>query len=497
MKYSSTSVLLVILILIIQQSSLAQDCHCTISEVENNSVIPCTLVIGETVTVTNATELREAIIQANANGGSMTILLEDGTYPIASTSWYPYITASDMVFRSASGNRDAVILTGTGMKDVSPGTEMGIYCVGTNITIADLTIREIGNHGIATHGDSMFVHNVRIQNTYEQMLKGTAAEDGADYGIVQCSMFEYPDGIGPQYYIGGLDIHQGDHWIVRDNVFKNIISPSQFVAEHAIHFWNNSSDNTVERNHIINCDRGIGFGLGSSPSEGGIIRNNMIYNDGSGLFHDVGIGLETSPNTKVYNNTIWIEYPNAIEYRFAETNNCEIVNNLTNKLIRSRDGGQAALMSNYTNANPVWFEDLASGNLRLPNEIPEVTDQGTSLKEDVSADIDKVSRPQGAAYDIGASEYVFPSHTREPKHAAEVSVFPNPAINALTIQADLTIPVDLVICNSMGIPVASFLQLDISNGYVLDVSTWIPGFYFGHLRNSHHNYEVRKIFITH
>jgi len=89
----------------------AQNCSCTIAQVESNTVTPCDVIIGEVITVSSVQELRNAVIQAN-DGGNLTVLIEDGIYPIASTSWYPYITGNNLVFRSASGNRDAVILTG-------------------------------------------------------------------------------------------------------------------------------------------------------------------------------------------------------------------------------------------------------------------------------------------------------------------------------------------------------------------------------------------------
>ncbi len=405
MKKNNTLSYFLLLLLVITASVSSQDCGCSISQVESNTVNACEINMGTVLTVANSTELRNAINQANASGGNTTILIEDGTYQIASTTWYPYITANNVVIRSLSGNRDNVILTGTGMKSVNPDTEIVISAVGNNISLMDLTIKEVGNHGIMANGDHLFVHNVRIQETYEQMLKGNSSGDGADDARVQCSLFEYTAGVGPQWYIGGLDIHDGDNWIVNDNVFKNIASPSVTVAEHAIHFWNSSSNNTVERNMIINSDRGIGFGLGSSPSEGGIIRNNMIYNDGTGAFDDVGIGLETSPNTKVYNNSIFIAYNNAIEYRFPETTNVEIYNNLTNQSITSRNSAQATLATNYTSAIENWFVNPSTGNLRLDSQNPNVVDQGTYLDE-VLMDIDKTPRTITGDHDIGAFEFV-------------------------------------------------------------------------------------------
>lgn len=497
MKYALHIAITFLLFLVNTATLQAQDCDCNIMEVENNTVTPCDLVIGTTITVSSAAAFNNAINQANNNGGNLTILITDGTYQVASTSSYPYLTASNVVIRSLSGNRDAVVLTGNGMVDVAPETENGIFCVGDNITIADLTIRDVGNHGIAVSGDNLYVHNVKIQNTFEQMIKGVSAGDGSDNSVVQCSLFEYTAGVGPQFYIGGLDIHEGDNWIVSDNVFKNIASPSGSVAEHAVHFWDFSSNNTVERNSIINCDRGIGFGLGSSPNEGGIIRNNMIYNDGTGTFDDVGIGLETSPNTKVYNNTIYIEYPNAIEYRFAATTNVDIANNLTNNAIQSRNGGQATLTTNYTNAEASWFENLSAGNLRTPSEIATVTDQGTNLPSDVMMDIDKTSRPQGTTNDIGAFEYQYPLSLNEfGINTPRITIFPNPTSNSFNIKADSNSAFSITIYNLLGQYIDAYEHQDLSSEMSINVEHWKSGVYFCLITDAKNYKETVKLIVS-
>ncbi len=115
------------LVLFINLPLSAQNCNCTLDQVLQNTVNPCTKTIGSVVNVTTTTELKNAINQANSSGGNSTILIADGSYQIASASWYPYITANNLVIRSQSGNRDNVILYGSGNASVSPDTEIGIY----------------------------------------------------------------------------------------------------------------------------------------------------------------------------------------------------------------------------------------------------------------------------------------------------------------------------------------------------------------------------------
>jgi hypothetical protein len=107
----------------------------------------------------------------------------------------------------------------------------------------------------------------------------------------------------------------------------------------------------------------------------------------------------------VYNNSIYTEnYQNSIEYRFSATHGVEIINNLTNKFIVSRDGGTSSLLDNFTHALENWFVDATGGDLHLVSKIPVVVDQAGSLSG-VSDDFDGDARPIGLAPDIGADEY--------------------------------------------------------------------------------------------
>jgi hypothetical protein len=285
---------------------------------------------------------------------------------------------------------------------------------GSNFTVENVTLRRVANHAVQIHGEMNvnfpIIRNVHIQDTYEQMIKvsydASQPGNGSQNGLVERCLFEYTAGIGPQYYIGGVDAHNATNWIIRDNEFRYIRSPSEGLAEHAIHFWSNSQNTLVERNLIINCDRGIGFGLGDRGHIGGIIRNNMIYHDTSEGFADVAIALESTTDAQVYNNTIYMEngYPNAIEYRFAATTGLTIINNLTNKAITARDGASAATSANIIDAVASWFVNPSSGDLHLSYAVPSVVDQGQAING-LTDDFDKTIRPQGPGYDIGADEY--------------------------------------------------------------------------------------------
>lgn len=300
---------------------------------------------AETHTVSSINELTAALTAARAGD---IILLEDGTYRLRK-GWALQIGAAGLTLRGKSGNREKVVIEGRGMH---ADGHHGFFVRAGGVAIADLTIRNVRNHCVqsAPGIDRLHIKNCVFRDAGEQMLKVPTGpeKNPSEYGVVEGCLFEYAAGIGPRAYIGGIDVHNGKNWVVRDNVFKFIRSPGGTIAEHAIHFWADSTDTLVERNLIVNCDRGIGFGMGNKGHKGGIIRNNKISHDGSAGFNDVGISLESSPGTQVLKNIIVLshDYPNAIEVRFPSSIDVLIAGNLTNKTIALRDGATAVLEGN-------------------------------------------------------------------------------------------------------------------------------------------------------
>ena len=362
------------------------------------------------VTVRTASELMNAVSSANSAGGNRIINVADGTYTLTDTL---YVNASNITVQGESAKREAVIIQGDAM---SSNARVGslFRVAGSNFKLQDVTLQRAGWHTIQIVGeanaDSPTIRNCILRDAYQQLVKVSNDPSNptvvSDNGLVENCLFEYTAGIGPQYYIGGIDAHSARGWTVRNNVFRDIASPNSSVAEFAIHFWDKSANNLVERNQIIDCDRGIGFGLQDKPNDGGIIRNNMIYHSANGdPFADAGIALADSPNSQVYNNTIYQEHSFqwALEYRFAATTSTLIVNNLTNKPVMARDGATGTAGNNVANAASSLFTQVSSGNLHLVKSSSGVTDAGRTVSG-LTNDFDGNARPQGSGIDIGADE---------------------------------------------------------------------------------------------
>ncbi|MFC3094612.1 right-handed parallel beta-helix repeat-containing protein [Alteromonas sediminis] len=305
--------------------------------------------------VSSESELYKALVTANHNQVRDSIEVTAGVYELDKRLQF---TEANTKLVSASGIANDVILRGKGMRP-SATTEVLLDIAAKNISVSGITLEAASHHLIQVRAeadaDNFTLTNCVLRDAYQQLFKVSATKESdsphADFGHISHCLFEYSAGIGPQYYIGGIDAHRIRNWTIANNTFKAIASPAERVAQHAIHIWNNSSNNLVISNTIIDSDRGIGFGMGNSSNQntGGKIINNLIVHTAKHhRFADVGIILESSPHTEITNNTILMNgrYPNAIEYRFTSTHDVVISGNQVNRRITSRDGGSARLVNN-------------------------------------------------------------------------------------------------------------------------------------------------------
>lgn len=369
---------------------------------------------GTTVTVGTVTELQAAIANLQSNA---TVLIADGTYQLTNTLNIRGV--SNVTIRGASGNAAAVILTGKGMSNQAYGNVPHVMAVfdATDITIADLTLRDAYFHGIQIHGeddaDRIRLARTRVLDNGEQQIKvSTAGSPGpyADDGLVECSVIGYTDRARSSY-TNGVDVLAGSGWIIRDNTFQNIRAPSGQLAGPAVLMWRNSIGTIVERNRFIENDRAIAFGLSAPDAnsrdgettydhQGGAIRNNMIYRIGPG---DVGITVNYAKDVSIVHNTVILNgtFPQgAIEYRFSSTT-ADVRFNLTDAPIWQRDGATGTVAGNVTDADVGWFVAPGSGDLHLlPGASGAIDQAGTGASSD---DYDRETRT-GSAADVGADE---------------------------------------------------------------------------------------------
>jgi hypothetical protein len=216
---------------------------------------------GAVVNVSTTQQLQNAVAALSSN---TTIVLAAGTYNLSSPL-YMNGSFTNVGIRGATGNRDDVVLVGKGMT-VDGGVPFGIWTGGNvrGVTIAHLTIRDVYSHPIILNGgtQSPLVHNVRLVNAGQQFLKANpdGAGGGVDSGVVEYSVFEYT-GTSRDYYTNGVDVHTGDNWLVRHNLFRNIRAPLGELAGPAILMWNGSTGSIVEGNTFIDCQREIAIGL--------------------------------------------------------------------------------------------------------------------------------------------------------------------------------------------------------------------------------------------
>ena len=362
-------------------------------------------------------------IVAAARPGDV-IALEDGIYTQADISF----TTSGVTLRSVSGNPSAVIIDG------GFSAPMVLRVRASEVTIAEITLTHAHYHlaHVTPPADGASIENihfyrVRFVDGSEQFLKGNgnaAKTAWVDNGVVECSDFVMGATgrakVRGNCYTGGIDVHGGRGWTVRNNYFEGIWCEAG-LAEHAVHFWSRSRDTLVENNLIVNCARGIGFGLGRLPTGGrtytdeppawadlqhigGIARNNVIWS----TIHryDTGIEMQRVIDAKVLHNTVLSRRNTAagryssIDYRWPNTR-VEIYNNLVWRITR-RDGAAGRVAGNVEGADESWVRDVDTRDFHLQAVATAAIDTGIA-DPDSGVDIDGAPHTNGPP-DVGADE---------------------------------------------------------------------------------------------
>jgi hypothetical protein len=367
---------------------------------------------GTIVKVSTTSGLNAALLKVASH---TTIVLAPGTYrPSATLRINGAFT--NVGLRGATNNAGDVVIVGPGLS-ATTGALDGIRTSGgiRGLTIANLTLKEFpGTPLVIENTDSARVHNVRVYSD-GRFLRGGATVSGkvAQAGVIQYSRFYY-QGARTDYRTG-IDLRRVAMWRVQYNVFSNAAPTSTQRLGPAVNAWRESSGTAVEANTFVNCSREIVFGMSnSSPDQhmGGIARNNMIARTSAVVGAGPAISVLDSPRTSVVFNTLLLRGTAkvGIEYRYPDTTDVLVANNLTDASIAGAEGATGDEDTNVTTATSSWFAQPSTGDLRLLSTATVPVDAASGVAI-VSVDHTGQARPYGAGRDVGADEattFVYP-----------------------------------------------------------------------------------------
>lgn len=376
---------------------------------------PLPLPTGKVVRVSTVEEL---LREGEQLAPGSTLLIEPGTYQMTR----PMVLRgrTNITIRSGPRGVESVTLLGKGWQEGNQRDDIIHVNDCDGVTIAGITFAEARSYGIKVQAEdaprNVHIFNCRFRNIGVRAIKGSAGQDPAIRargGSVRFCDFENTkvppaDWLFDGDYISAIDMMALDDWIFSDNIFRNIKGRNG-GGRAAIFIWVRSRKVVVERNIIVNCDRGIAFGnpgLSTANEPGarlayvsdGIIRNNFISGGA-----DCGIELWHVQGIKVLHNSIWRPEQNwgrGIRLG-AGTVKSEIANNLIHGRIQM-EGGEAKVENNVTERLEGYFVDPASGNLALTAAASRAIDKGVPAPL-VPDDIKRAARKNEP--DLGAWEY--------------------------------------------------------------------------------------------
>ncbi len=371
---------------------------------------------GETVEVKTAAELLDAAARLKPGG---TILLADGRYPLPRRL---DLKTDRATLRSASGNREAVVLDG-GPAGLG---ELVAITGAEDVTIADLTIENSKWNGFKIDSETgvqrLTIHNCIIRNVWQRGVKGVKVPEADRDRLrpsacrVQYCLFENdrqkrfsddPTDNAKTFggdYIGGIDVMYARGWTIRGNVFRGIQGRTR-QGRGAVFIWHESEDCVVEGNVIIDCDSGICLGNSSKPADVRIhasrciVRNNFVVRA-----PENGILADHTEDCRIVHNTV--HDPESRLGRLIrivhDSKGLLVANNiLSGPPVRNESLLAEGIRSNIAGEFTEWFAEAAAGDLHLRAGSNGAIDRAEPL-DDVPEDIDGERR--SGKPDLGADE---------------------------------------------------------------------------------------------
>jgi len=279
----------------------------------------------------------------------------------------------------------------------------GFVLDGANVTYDTVKITEGANH--------IRLMNSEVRSAPHQGILVTSI--GSDYNEFLNLNVHHNGRVANQdhgFYIATKH-NLVDHCDAHDNFALGIQIYNEYAGQ--------TADANILRNNRIH-NNAYGFIL-SSGSEN-IAYNNLVY---ANTRDGVRVSYINPVNSKVYNNTIYgnggaginifsTSGATYIENNISVGNGAQDITNgvdgsvgtttIKNNLVGSITDtpGTALKSGNMLNVNPL-FVNAASLDFHLQAGSPAIN-TGLTLPE-VLSDLDSVSRPQQAAYDIGAYEF--------------------------------------------------------------------------------------------
>jgi hypothetical protein len=266
----------------------------------------------------------------------------------------------------------------------------GLILDGTNATEDTVKITSGGGQGPAHHirlircevmnspGQGILVTQFADSNEFIDLNVHDNGINGYHHGLyistsnnlVEGSTIHHNSGYGVHIYTGDLNVRANNNIVRNNNIFGN---------------------GYVEG----------GAGIILSSGDGNTAYNNLLWNNEYGI----KVAYENPSNTMVYNNTIYANSGDGIAISTDSTTTV-IQNNViyANGWSDIHNNGVGSILDHNLVGTDPRFVNAAAGDFHLQSGSPAI-DAGVMLSA-VTTDIMDTPRPQGAAHDIGAFEWV-------------------------------------------------------------------------------------------